>query len=468
MGKNNQQRRRMKAKARRAAGSDSRAQPAPASWADAFQPAGALSEAERLDLQVSELIAFAVSCRDTSHLDDYDAALAGLVKLSAACSGRRAVAGALGPMLRDRVTEAWRGGWQPADLHRLVGRRLAAPDQVLLGDAMAHELSRYAPSTVDPRWSAQLREADARVWWPSHRTHLECRGEDANGGWASMIASALGVLHLLRGLPRLEALGPVPGTAAPSPATRRRPGDPAVDERVLSRVRALLAKAESTTFEAEAETFTAGAQALMARHSIDAALLAVTGSQRQATPEGRRIGIDNPYEAPKAMLLTAVADANRCRTVWSRDLGFTTVLGFAHDLDSVETLFTSLLVQATQAMTREGSRTDRHGHSRTRAFRQSFLSAFAARIGERLSEVSRSETVAAAGDFGRLGGRELVPLLAARSAVVDEAVKVMFPELVTRSVALGRDLEGWHSGRSAADRAALDRGAALQQKNGQG
>jgi len=465
MGKNNQQRRRMKAKARRAANSGSRAQPADASWGAFFQESEAVSEAERLDLRINELITVAVRSRDTDRHHEFDSALAGIVQLSAARGGRREVARALGPMLRDGVTGAWRGGWQPADLHRLAGRRLAAPEQVLLGDAMAHELSRYAASTVDPRWAGQMREAEARVWWPSHQSHLECRGEDSDGAWASVVASALSVLHLLWGLPVLEVLGPLPGTAASVP-TARRPGAPDVDERVLRRVRALLAKAESTTFEAEAETFTAGAQALMARHSIDAALLSVTDDRRRATPEGRRIGIDNPYEAPKALLLTAVADANRCRTVWSRELGLSTLVGFATDLDSVETLFTSLLVQATHAMTREGSRADRHGRSRTRAFRQSFLSAFAARIGERLSEVSRSETDAAAGDSGRLGGRELVPLLAARSAVVDEAVEAMFPELVMRSVALGRDLEGWHSGRRAADGAGLDRGPALEQKGG--
>ena len=37
--------------------------------------------------------------------------------------------------------------------------------------------------------------------------------------------------------------------------------------------RALLAQAESTTFEAEAESFTAKAQQLMARHAIDAAMV---------------------------------------------------------------------------------------------------------------------------------------------------------------------------------------------------
>ena len=42
---------------------------------------------------------------------------------------------------------------------------------------------------------------------------------------------------------------------------------------VLARIRQLLAKAESTTFEAEALAFTAKAQELMTRHAIDAALV---------------------------------------------------------------------------------------------------------------------------------------------------------------------------------------------------
>jgi hypothetical protein len=179
-------------------------------------------------------------------------------------------------------------------------------------------------------------------------------------------------------------------------------------------------------------------------------------------PEGRRIGIDNPYEGPKAALLTAVADANRCRTVWSSKLGFLTVIGFAPDLDAVETLFTSLLVQATRAMTREGSRTDRYGRSRTRAFRQSFLSAYAVRIGERLDEVSRDETEAAARETSRAGGAELVPLLKARSAAVDEALEAMFPELVTRSLGSVTDAEGWHSGRTAADLATIGSGPQVE------
>ena len=104
---------------------------------------------------------------------------------------------------------------------------------------------------------------------------------------------------------------------------------------MLDRVRALLAKAESSQFPQEAEAFTAKAQELMARHSIDAALLAGAGSGGDV-PEGVRLGTDKPYDEAKALLIQQVAEANRCRSVWSDDLGFATVLGFPADLEAVE------------------------------------------------------------------------------------------------------------------------------------
>jgi hypothetical protein len=212
-------------------------------------------------------------------------------------------------------------------------------------------------------------------------------------------------------------------------------------------VRALLAKAESTPFPAEAETFTAGAQALMARHSIDTALLRATQEGPADAPTGVRIGIDSPYEGPKAVLLTAVARANRCRTVWAKALGVCTIVGFPADLQVVETLFTSLLIQATRAMTLEGSRSDSAGRNRTRAFRHAFLLAYAQRIGERLSQArARVEDEAAEG-----GGAALLPVLAARDVEVDRALKELFPRMSRSRPHRVTDLAGWSSGRAAAD-----------------
>ena len=122
-----------------------------------------------------------------------------------------------------------------------------------------------------------------------------------------------------------------------------------MDGRVLEKVRGLLAKAESTEFEDEADALTAKAQELMARYSIDQAMVARETDSEE--PSGRRIGVDDPYAQGKANLLAVIAGANRCRSVWLASYGFSTVVGFAGDIDIVEVLYLSLLVQATRAMT---------------------------------------------------------------------------------------------------------------------
>jgi len=337
--------------------------------------------------------------------------------------------------------------------------RLSKRHVSLTCDAIAAQMQRYTPATIDPRWTSQLSDLEVRVWWRPDQNHLQASAETRGADWSAAAAAscALEVLNLILGLPELEKLTPIPGTARPTSSTSHAQRA-AIDQRVLSRIRALLAKAESTTFAAEAETFTAGAQSLMARHSIDRALLAALDQSSSEEPSGRRIGIDNPYDVPKAMLLVAVAEANRCRTVWSRELGFSTAIGFPADLDAVELLFTSLLVQATTAMMQAGSRTDGYGRSRTRSFRQSFLTAYASRIGQRLAEATGTQTTKAATEPA---GQNLLPVLAARSEAVDEAVATMFPEMTHHVMGSVTHREGWFAGLSAADRAALSEDEAL-------
>ncbi|MFD0595251.1 hypothetical protein ACFQZ4_25280 [Catellatospora coxensis] len=148
------------------------------------------------------------------------------------------------------------------------------------------------------------------------------------------------------------------------------------------------------------------------------------------------------------MLLQVVADANRCRALNYKDLGLSTVVGFEPDLDAVELLYTSLLVQAVQAMTVANPRADRYGRNDVRSFRQAFLSAYAQRIGERLTEV-REEV-----DAELSAGTDLVPVLAARSEAVDAAFEELFPHRVSRTSRVA-NAAGWASGRAAADRAEL-------------
>jgi hypothetical protein len=228
-----------------------------------------------------------------------------------------------------------------------------------------------------------------------------------------------------------------------------------MDTNVLDKVRALLAKAESTTFDAEAEAFTAKAQELMARHRIDRAVLGTREhAHREEEPGVRQFRIDNPYADAKAALLSRIADANGCRAVWSKSSGFTTVFGFVDELEAVDELFTSLLVQATAALRRAGSKYDEYGRSRTKRFRRSFLVAFALRIGERLRETVDATVEVAAVETGTA----LVPILAARVRATMAAAKAAFPE--TRGFApSATDGEGWHAGTRFADQADLSAGS---------
>ncbi len=357
--------------------------------------------------------------------------------------------------LRASVTSAWRHGWQPAELVRHAGREKGDPHARMATDMIADEMRGYAAATVDHRWLAQLSALRTEVWWGSDDAYLgRWRDREGDSPQATLI-TAVELLFLLGHLPVLPQLCPLPGTVRPGAAARPDAAageERTADERILGKIRALLAKAESTEFTEEAEALSARAQELMAKYSIDHALLAAQ-ARRKDQPASRRLPVDNPYEGPKAQLLEEVAKANRCRAVWYKSLGMSAAIGFPADLDAVELLFTSLLVQANTAMLRDGAKRDQYGRSRTRAFRQSFLTSYAIRIGERLTGVTVDAERQVAAE---VQGRNLLPVLAARHQAVDDAVDEMFGDGVSYQ-RTGRvsDSEGWYSGRAAADTAAL-------------
>ncbi|MFC7308359.1 DUF2786 domain-containing protein [Streptomyces monticola] len=320
------------------------------------------------------------------------------------------------------VRAAWQRGWEPADIVRMVRRELAERHAEIAAELIRSEVRRYVKQGLPPRWDAQVAELPV----PGPR------------GDRFLYATALLELYrLLLRLPAIEPVGPAPGTPVHVPSTHAEP-------RMLSRIRALLAKAEATGYPEEAEALTAKAQELMARQGIDEALLAHRAHATD-TPAARRIGVDAPYEAAKAILLDAVAEANRCRAVWNEAFGFSTVVGFETDLDAVELLHTSLLVQATSAMTKAEAAQRAGGRKRTKTFRQSFLLAYAHRVGTRLTATSAEVTAVAADD--------LLPVLAARDVAVAGRTEEMFPRTTTTRVRSAQDAAGWTEGTAAADRA---------------
>lgn len=351
----------------------------------------------------------------TSLYDDTDAALdtgASLLAADPAADGELARRG------EQFVAAAWRRGWQPADLVRIVRRELDDLHVRLVSALILRETGeRPSPG---PRWAAQLRELDPQ---PPRA--------------ADRFSHATAVLELYRLLLRLPALEPLD-------APRRSAGPRQPESRTLTRIRALLAKAEATGYPEEAEALSAKAQELMARHSVDEALLAAR-TQAQDAPGACRLGVEPPYETAKAVLLDAVAAANRCRAVWHEALGFSTVIGFEADLEAVELLYASLLVQATAAMTTAEAAQRKGGRRRTKTFRQSFLAAYAHRIGDRLRAAAEGQTA------GSEGG--LLPVLAAREVAVADRMERMFPDTVTTRLRGAGDVAGWEQGAAAADRA---------------
>jgi hypothetical protein len=369
-------------------------------------------------------------------------------------SARRSLDVTLFQLMLREITAVWTRGWQPADLVRFTRREYGPRNGRIAIDLIAAEMRGYAEATIDERWEAQLRELGTTVWWDRDEEYLPAMAERENLDRPEAIRRILEVLHTLASSSPIQVLCPPPGQARRGSLGAAAVGGRSADPRQLDRVRALLAKAESTSFSEEAEAYTAKAQELMARHSIDYALLSVTAGSADE-PIGRRIGIDNPYEAPKALLLDVVARANRCQSVWSSAFGFATSLGYPADLDAVELLFTSLLVQATTAVVQAGKQRDAYGRSSTRSFRQSFLTAYAQRIGERLATVTAQATEQARQDlFGQAGADRLLPVLASRDSAVGAMREELFPRTVGKSVSV-TNRAGWASGRAAADQAQL-------------
>lgn len=342
----------------------------------------------------------------------------------------------------DVIGTLFNGGWTPSDLREFVRRKLPAPAvQHALGVA-AELTARHSSATVHPAWAESLRGVEPAISsrrWAQHQRLA----------WRDACRMLVELLALLISLPKIEEVLPLPGSPqVAQPAA-------GIDERMLRKVRALLAKAEATEHEEEADALTAKAQQLMTAYSIERSLAEAQAPQR-AEPVARRMWIDAPYVEAKSTLINDIAMHNLARCVLSKQCGFVTLIGFPADLDTVELLATSLLVQATRAMTASGSYRTRYGTSRTRSFRQSFLLAFAQRIGERLREAIQGTVQ----DADAAHDGTLLPVLASRAEEVEDAAARLFPRLTERPVRIS-NAAGWGAGRAAADLAVFDIHAAV-------
>ncbi|MGX7823518.1 DUF2786 domain-containing protein [Actinokineospora sp. 24-640] len=333
--------------------------------------------------------------------------------------GPAAVGAAVAAALTRALGELWDRGWTPADVAAAVPRHVA--DLAL--DAVAADTARHPAAHLHPRWLAESREL-ASVWWRRGEPHLPQWAARARVPLAEAVDRVVDVLAVFAGLPALPALLPPPGRPGPSEIA-------GVEPRVLARVRALLAKAESTAYPQEAEALSGKAQELMARHAFAEAAL----DERPQRAAASRIWLEQPYLSAKAQLVDAVACANRCRAVFYPKLGCVVLVGHETDLEIVAVLSASLTVQATRALAA--------APGRTRAYRNAFLTGYAHRIRTRLDLATATVTDARA-----------LPVLARRHHVVEETYAALFPGIRTRRGTVSSP-SGWGAGQAAADHADL-------------
>lgn len=395
----------------------------------------------------AELVAGWLDFAIRAVMRDDEAETTHLVKLLTEASNTLVERQAEGALLRI-IGILWDNGWQPAELIRFVRRSTNVGGRRLAEWAVLSDHRPRAASTIDPAWSAQVEALDPTELPASGWVRLWI-GEQG-GDRANALRSVITVLAAMHSCGPLEKLIPPPGSTRSSGSFVDQ--GPSSDP-VLEKVRALLAQAESTTFEAEAEAFTAKAQELMTRHAIDLAMVAEAEKDRSIgeRPSTIRVPIDDPYADMKSLMLHVVADASRCRAIFHPRYSVTTVIGFAYDLASTEMLFTSLLVQAQTALTEAGRHAPPGARTRSRSFKSSFLMGYANRVGTRLAEINQAVTEAASEE----AHRSVLPALIARADAVEEEMERRFADRVSSSGRGGYDPFGYQQGTAAADVAQL-------------
>lgn len=209
------------------------------------------------------------------------------------------------------------------------------------------------------------------------------------------------------------------------------------DESILGKIQKLLAKAESTTHAEEADAFFAKAQEMMAKHAIDEAMLISRGEADLGDPVIVYATVSKPHPLPKITLLHNVAKNNRCKVIKTGPTQ-AAIIGLPKDVEFVQLLFSSLLMQATSMVLR----TEIPSYENTGSYRKSLLYGFATGVDEKFKTLK----VKMDRDFVKTPGVALV--LVDQSKLVKDAVKEIFPHTTSTSINIGSS-GGYASGAVA-------------------
>lgn len=165
------------------------------------------------------------------------------------------------------------------------------------------------------------------------------------------------------------------------------PTGDATRERKLRQIQTMLDLAnDDRTPEGEREAAMGKAMALMAAYGVTEMM--INSRRAESTDEviTHRIPMSDPYSFEKMSLANEIARALNCRATYrhaGRSVTAIVLYGFRSDIERVELLYTSLLLQAVN-----GVKHERPAYwasaAETRSYRKNWLMGFASRVGTRL------------------------------------------------------------------------------------
>lgn len=220
-------------------------------------------------------------------------------------------------------------------------------------------------------------------------------------------------------------------------------------EQKLEKIRALLAHAEGTKFTEEAEAFTAKAQELMARWSVDEAMVAAAAGRVDNTVDRSFITIDaNEYRGPKVQVLMAVASNNHVKLVkhgqeyriveGKRKRVFDiAMIGTEGDRKTTEILYTSLMLQCQQELLKPEviaeMQFECHHGAHSIKWRNTFTLGFARKVDSRLAMARRTAESSYRKDNPTTTSESMALVLVGKDKLVDQKTAEIYKRLRSSS-----------------------------------
>lgn len=226
-------------------------------------------------------------------------------------------------------------------------------------------------------------------------------------------------------------------------------------ENKLRQIRRLLdLAADERTAEVERERAMNKATELMANHGVTEMML--NAYSRTTTDEiiSKPIRLGNPYSSQKSTLLAWIANALTCKTVtWNhgREYHHAEVTGFRSDVERVELLYTSLLLQMFN-----GAQNVQPNHwdtTPTATFRKNWMEGFASHVSHRIAVAEKAARDSYDREHTGTGGPGTALVVVERRTLVEKTFAAKYPRLrkaakIKRSSRSGR-YEGGQAGKRA-------------------